>query len=257
MAVERSAVPAITRAMRIIDFLAESGQSGASVSDIAAHTGIAKSTTALICGVLEDEGLTRRIEGRYRLGRRCLTLASDYLATVDRLEEFYSTVRTLPTISHCAARLAILEGTEVIYLACYEGAHPTRQAGQIGDRFPASITATGKALLSMLPDDVVQDRFRGQLLPRFTERSIQTLPELLADLAETRRRGYSVDDEETNLGSVCFAIPVASTPHRPARFAISTTLPKDVVNPESIRTIVAELQELAAVFANPLAERTF
>lgn len=48
MAVERSAVPAITRAMRIIDFLAESGQSGASVSDIAAHTGIAKSTTALI-----------------------------------------------------------------------------------------------------------------------------------------------------------------------------------------------------------------
>lgn len=257
MRVERSAVPAITRAMRIIDLLAEAGQNGATITDIAAKTGIAKSTTALICGVLEEEGLTRRVEGRYRLGRRCLTLASDYLATVDHLEEFYTMVRSLPAISHCAARLAILEGTEVIYLACYEGVHPTRQVGQIGDRFPASVTATGKALLSTLPDDVVQDRFRGQILPRFTERSIQTLPELLADLSRTRKRGYSIDDEETNLGSVCFAIPVHETPNQPVRFAISTTIPKDLVTPESIKTIVGELQELTSIFANPMAARTF
>ena len=87
MAAERSAVPAITRAMRIIELLAEAGQAGASVADIAATTGIAKSSAALICGVLEEEKLAGRSDGRYRLGPRFLTLARDYLSTVDRLDE--------------------------------------------------------------------------------------------------------------------------------------------------------------------------
>ena len=257
MAAERSAVPAITRAMRVIDCLADSGQGGATITDIAARTGIAKSTTALICGVLEEEGLARRSDGRYRLGRRLLTLASDYLATVDQLDEFYATARSLPIISRQAARLAILEGTEVIYLARYEGAHPVRLTGQIGDRFPASVTATGKALLSTMPEGVVRDRYRGKTLARYTERSIQTLPELLADLENCRARGYATDDEETNLGLICYSIPVVDTPGRPARFSVSTTMSKQAAAELETSVIVGELQELAGVFTNPLGGQTF
>ena len=243
--------------MRIIDLLAEAGQAGASVADIAATTGIAKSSAALICGVLEEEKLAGRSDGRYRLGPRFLTLARDYLSTVDRLDEFYAEVRRQPTLAQESARLAILEGTEVIYLARYEAGRPLRLTGQIGDRFPATVTATGKALLSTLSDGVVKDRYREQVLPRYTERSIQTLPQLLEDLALCRERGYAMDDEETNFGFVCFAIPVIDTPGSPARFSVSTTMSKQRADEVSPGVVVAELVQVADVFRDPLVGQSF
>ena len=188
---DRSAVPALTRAMSIVDLLADAGQSGLTVAELATRTGIAKSTTALLCTGLESEGMARRYDGRYRLGRRFLGLAADYLATVDDLEDFYETVRRLPIISREAARLALLEGTDVIYLARYESAgRPRRVTGGIGDRFPASITATGKAMLATLPPDAVQDRFRVNMFPRSTPRSIHegTTEVQLVRCTDSRRR---------------------------------------------------------------------
>ncbi|WP_445286245.1 IclR family transcriptional regulator domain-containing protein [Arthrobacter sp. Hiyo1] len=55
-------------------------------------------------------------------------------------------------MSREAARLALLDGTDVLYLARYEGTNPIRLTANIGDRFPAHVTATGKAVLSTLPD---------------------------------------------------------------------------------------------------------
>lgn len=255
---EGSAVPAVTRAMRIVDLLAESGQQGISVAEIASRTGIAKSTTALLCSVLEEEGMARRYDGRYRLGRRFLSLAAYYLATVDQLEDFYDEVRRLPIVSREAARLALLEGTDVLYLARYEtGGRPRRVTGSIGDRFPASITATGKALLATFSNRVVEDRYRSTIFPRFTERSIQTLPELLRDLDLTRERGYAIDDEETNLGQLCYAVAVPGPPGEPASLSVSATLTKERALEVPPADVVAELNTLAGIFGNPLAGRSF
>jgi len=244
--------------MAIVDLLADAGQAGLSVADIAARTGIAKSTTALLCGVLEDEGMARRYDGRYRLGRRFLSLAAEYLETVDHLGDFYEEVRRQPIVSREAARLALLDGTEVIYLARYEATgQPRRTTGAIGERFPASITATGKAILATLPPEAVEDRYRGKVFPRFTERSIQSLPDLMRDLAETRERGYAVDDEETNLGQACFAVAIRNAPGDISSLAVSTTLAKARALEVSVDAVVAELGELAGVFRNPLAGKSF
>ncbi|MFT3971263.1 MAG: IclR family transcriptional regulator [Micropruina sp.] len=254
----RSAVPALTRAMAIVDLLAGAGQGGFTVTDIATRTGIAKSTTALLCSVLEAEGMARRHDGRYRLGRRFVSLAADYLATVEHLEEFYAEIRRLPNLSQEAARLGLLDGTEVIYLARYEATgRPRRTTGVIGDRFPASITASGKAMLATLPVGAVEDRFRGRLLPRYTERSIQSMPDLLRDLEAVRERGYAIDDEETNLGQVCYAVPVRNAPGEPAELAVSCTLTRARAVELVTTEVVAELQQLAELFGNPLAGRSF
>ncbi|MFT4217478.1 MAG: IclR family transcriptional regulator [Micropruina sp.] len=255
---DRSAVPALTRAMTIVDLLAGAGQGGLTVTDIASRTGIAKSTTALLCSVLEDEGMARRYDGRYRLGRRFVALAADYLASVDHLEEFYAEVRRLPILSREAARLGLLDGTEVIYLARYEATgRPRRTTGTLGDRFPASITASGKAMLATLPAEAVEDRFRGKLLPRYTERSIQSLPDLLRDLDAARERGYAIDEEETNLGQVCYAVAVPGTPDQIAGLAVSCTLTRERALELPTADIVAELARLADLFRNPLAGRAF
>lgn len=254
---ERSAVPALTRAMRIVDALSDAGQVGASVAELSGQLGIAKSTTALLCQVLEEEGLARRVEGRYRLGRRFLVLSGSYLNSMDQLGEFYDECRRQPIISREAGRVALLDGTDVLYIARYEGATPNRRTGQIGDRFPASVTATGKAILATLPPEAVEDRFRGKVFQRYTERSIQSLPELVADLQRCVERGYAVDDEETNLGLVCYSVPVTNVPGQPSSLSVSTTMTTLRASEVDVDAVVAELRILAETLANPLDGQTY
>ncbi len=249
----QSSVPAITRGMAILDLVAGAGQAGMSVPEIAKSMNLAKSSTANICAALEVEGMLRRSDGRFTLGRRILSLAGDYLRSADQLAEFYAMCRHSRLISREAARLALLDGTDVLYLARYEGTNPIRLTANIGDRFPAHVTATGKAILSTLPDAVVEDRYRGKTFTPFTPRSLKGLSELMADLRVSRQRGYFMDDEETNIGVVCFAVPVVNLQGEPAQFAISATLLKARANEVDHAEIVSELQRIAQNLANPLS----
>lgn len=249
----QGAVPAITRGMAILEHIAAAGQAGMSVPEIAKAMDLAKSSTANICGALEVEGMLRRSDGRFILGRRILSLAGDYLRSADQLSEFYALCRRSRLISREAARLALLDGTEVLYLARYEGTNPIRLTANIGDRFPAHVTATGKAVLSTLPEAVVEDRYRGKTFTPFTARSLTSISELLSDLEKSRHRGYFMDDEETTIGVVCFAVPVVDIAGEPAQFAISATLLKARADELDHAEIVEELQLIAGALANPLA----
>lgn len=251
-----SAVPAITRAMAILDLVADAGQSGLSVPEIAKAMELPKSSTANICAALEAEGMLRRSDGRLALGRRVLSLAGDYLRSADQLAEFYELCRRSRLISREAARLAVLDGTDVLYLARYEGTSPIRLTANIGDRFPAHVTATGKAVLSTLPEEVVEDRYRGKAFVAFTHKSLKSTSDLLSDLRASKRRGYFMDDEETNVGVVCFAVPVVNVEGEPAKFAVSATLLRARADEVEHEEIVRELREIARALANPLSARS-
>ena len=252
----QSSVPAITRGMAILELVAAAGQAGASVPELAKSMNLAKSSTANICAALEGEGMLRRSDGRLTLGRRILSLAGDYLRSADQLAEFYALCRRSRLISREAARLALLDGTDVLYLARYEGTNPIRLTANIGDRFPAHVTATGKAVLATLPEAVVEDRYRGKTFVSFTAKSLTSLPELMAELRISRQRGYFMDDEETNIGVVCFAVPVVNLPGEPAQFAISATLLKARADELDHAEIVGELQYIARALANPLSSHS-
>jgi IclR family KDG regulon transcriptional repressor len=83
----------------------------------------------------------------------------------------------------------------------------------VGSRIPAHCSALGKAILAQLPDDEVGRRVAGNLQRRMTQRSIGTMDELLADLAETRDRGYALEVGESILGRCCIAVPVPLAEH--------------------------------------------
>ena len=96
----------------------------------------------------------------------------------------------------------MLDGTDVLYLARYEGRSRFRLAANIGDRFPAALTATGQALLAALPPAEVARRFRGVEIPHMTDRSLSGLAALQTRLAKARADGYAFDDEGVHPGVV-------------------------------------------------------
>src|SRR3954454_11327551 len=192
---ERDPAPAVTRALAILDFVAAAGGRPMSLSELARALGAAKSSTLNVCTALENGRLVQRRDGGYVLGRRTVELGGAYLSTFDQVREFYRLCAESPVLSHELVQIAILDGTEVLYLARHEGRAPLRLSAGIGDRFPAALTAVGNALLALLPPDEVAARFsHPEAFPHRTDRSITSLGELQDRLAIARERGVAIDE---------------------------------------------------------------
>jgi DNA-binding IclR family transcriptional regulator len=249
-----SLAPAVTRAARILDLLAESGGEPVGPSELARRLALPKSSIANICGALADAGLVRRIATGFALGRRLAELGGAYLATVDQVQEFYEASRRLPAGSEETVQFAVLDGLEVTYLARHDGRQPVQLTSGIGRRLPAFSTATGKAALASLAEDDLARRLTGlTTLPRVTRKAHATVDELLADLDEIRRRGYAIDDEQTMEGVVCYGVMVPSRqPGGDGPCAASITLLKVRATAERVPALITDLQWLAAELSDPV-----
>lgn len=248
-----SLVPAVTRASAILSALANAQGEAVSVSELARRLGIPKSSTANICLSLEAERMLARNDNGYVLGRRLAELGGAYLTTFDQVKEFYRACRVQPNISRFTARAAVLEGMDVLYLARYEGSPAIRLTANIGNRFPAHGTATGKALLAQTDLTSLQERLRNvDRLVALTDRTITDPADLMKELRSVRDAGYAVDDEEVTPGVTCLAITVDDSIAAAEPFAISVTLLSTQLT-DSLKTVLlSELHAVAAELQNPM-----
>jgi len=247
-----SLAPAVTRAAAILDLLAENRGASAGPSELARRLGLPKSSIANVCGALADAGLVRRVGTGFALGRKLAELGGAYLSSVDLVHEFYDACRELETGSEETVQLAVLDGTQMTYLARHDGRQPVRLTSQIGRRLPASVTATGKAALASLDSDEVARRFDGAELPQLTRRSLPNVDALLSDLQVVRARGYAMDDEETVEGVVCFGVAIPGRSPGEGPYAASITLLKARATFDRVPALIADLHRLSARLSDPL-----
>ena len=220
----RGAVPAVFRAVQILDALA-AAHGPLSLAELTRRLGLPKSSVLAICTSLTQTGMLSRLDnGAYRLGVHLVDLSHAYLSNIDVTREFVDTWDALDMPPDEGIVLGVLNGTDVVYVACRNGNLPLGVTYRIGMRLPANCTATGKALLSTLSDAQIRALYRGVEPGKLTAHSHATLKALLADLRATRLRGYAIDDEETREGMRCFGAPVfdASGSHAIAAVAVST-----------------------------------
>lgn len=249
-----SLVPAVTRASAILDLLADFGGSMPS-NEIARQLNIPKSSTANICVELEALGFLVRRDNGYRLGRKLVELGGKYLGNIDALREYYDLCASLPILSRESSRIAILDGTDVLYLGKYEGRQQIRLTANIGDRFPAICTATGKALMALLPPGEAEQRFREkpEAFVHLTDKSIRTVDALTKDLVATRERGYAIDNEEATIGVICFAVAVSGFRGDTNSVAVSATILAQRATPEFRQALLNDLFALGKGLAKPFA----
>jgi IclR family transcriptional regulator, blcABC operon repressor len=249
---EGSLAPAVTRAAAILELLAENRGVAAGPSELARRLGLPKSSIANVCGALADAGLVRRVGTGFALGRKLAELGGAYLAAIDLVQEFYDACHELEAGSEETIQLAVLDGIEMTYLARHDGRQPVRLTSQIGRRLPASVTATGKAALASLEPVEVERRLDGVELPSLTRRSLRSVDALLADLEVVRTRGYSMDDEETVEGVVCFGIAIPGRGPGDGPYAASMTLLKARATFDRVPALIADLHRLADRLSDPL-----
>jgi IclR family pca regulon transcriptional regulator len=104
--------------------------------------------------------------------------------------------------------VSVLDRDDVVYVARV----PTRRimtvAINVGTLFPAYATSMGRVLLAGLPEDKLEDYLAGVHLDQLTERTVSSAEELRAALAQVRRQGYALVDQELEAGLRSLAAPV-------------------------------------------------
>ena len=162
--------------------------------------------------------------GRYALGSEFVRLAYAHHEARAEPKLVEPCLRELADSFQETAHYAELEGSEVVYRGKVSPrGNSVQMTSTIGGRNPAHCTGVGKALLASRlaaggPEPLLAGL--GPLAAR-TPKTLADPEALLADLQETARRGYALDDEESELGINCIAFPLFRASPAVASGAIS------------------------------------
>ncbi len=175
-------------------------------------------TTMAQRGFLVQNPATRRFQVGIRLwqaGRSYLSAASIEKVALPHMEALRDQLNE-------TVELAILDGTDNVYIAKVDPDQQLRLASHVGARLPAYATGIGKALLSQLSDAEIRERFDGVEFVRWTSTTLPDLDALLEECARTRERGFAVDHGEYTAGVYCIAHPLRqSSDHVMAALSVS------------------------------------
>lgn len=199
-------VPAVVKAVAMLRLLSTSPMP-LGVNQIARDLNIIPSTCLHILRALVGEGLVSvdSATKRYRLGLQILTLAKAALreSIADQAQPYLDEIVRKHLVT--AIAVSVSEPDHYVVTAKSYAPHAIRLHVDLGNRFPALISATGRcfAAYSNLPRRVLKDKFerlRWHNAPLFEEWERQ--------VAEVRRLGYGIDDGNYLKGVCVVAAPI-------------------------------------------------
>lgn len=183
---------------------------GFTLMDLAREMQLTKATafrylsTLAALGFLELEEETRR----YRPAVRLLRLGGEYLAALSVRDVATPFLERLSARFGESVNLAVLDETEVVYVARVGGKRILSTNLGVGSRLPAHCTSMGKVLLAYA-SPAGQRRILSKIqFTRLTPKSITSVARLREVLAAVRRQGYAINDQELDLGLRSCAAPV-------------------------------------------------
>lgn len=140
----KSVSPAVDRAARILDLLAES-DAPLGLADLSRALQAPKSSLHGLCSTLTRLRLISRSEnGLMSIGPHVMFWANAFLSKANIAQEFSSVCREAGIMTDETITLSVLDGAHVVYIACHNGSRPLGIQFLIGMRLPAQFTATGK-----------------------------------------------------------------------------------------------------------------
>lgn len=231
-------VPALARGAQILDIIARV-PTALTAKEIATELNLAKSTVHGLCATLVSLNLLiRRADQSYQLGPHVMRWANAFSARSDVANEFASIWDDGTDLPGATITLSVLENTDIVYIAARNSqATEGRFDFRAGMRLPASITATGKAMLSHMNEFDVRHLYAGVA-------EVEKIDALISVLESDKARGYSFDNEDVGEGLVCYGAPVLDSKNKPIA-GIAVSLLKEDATPEKGKQIVDNLTDIA------------
>lgn len=202
-------VQSVDRALEIIDILEDEPQ-GLGVTPLSKKMGVSKSTIYRLLSSLLNKEYVRQNEEtqKYHLGLRLMQLGQTVTNQIDIRQVAAPVMERLVQDTGETVHLVVQEGNEIVYIDKIESQATIRMFSNIGKRAPMHCTGVGKAILSNLANEEIDNIIKENGLEKFTNNTITDPQKLREHLKEIQMLGYSIDDEEHEMGIKCAASPI-------------------------------------------------
>lgn len=246
-------VQSVDRALAILEALADRPD-GLPFTDLAAALDMPPASAHRLLRTLTEADYVREVaeSGRYIIGGRMMRLAGralDHRTQLRTLARGY--LRELVDRTQETANLATLDGGWASFIDQVQSDRLVRAGTFL--RSPLYCSAAGKSLLAFQSEPVRAELMDRLQLDVLTQHTIRDQAALEAELTRVRSLGYSVDDEEMEIGSRCIGAPVLLGGEPVA--AISIAGPTTRITADAVRPLSAIVRDVAERLSASVAEQ--
>ncbi|WP_236794735.1 IclR family transcriptional regulator [Amycolatopsis sp. GM8] len=226
----------VGKGLMVLDALARS-PSPLGISEIAARTGMAKSTIHRLLNTMAGHAYVAKEGERYLLAERVFELGNRVQVGPEKglREAAAPYVAELFAATRQTIHLAVLSGVDILYIGKASGVGMPKMATRVGGRRPAYATGLGKTLVAFAPEAEVQ-RNLDRKFRQFTAYTVPDGRRLWQSLVRVREAGFATDNEESFLGVTCLAAPIWSPDKSRAVASISLSSTVSGHSPNRFKT---------------------
>lgn len=249
------AIGPVAKSLQLLDAFLTIGPA-AGVTELARAAQLPKSTVFRLLGQLRSGGYVAHFGNDYQLDMRLFELGSRVeMCRPDGLRALAAPfLADLFRETSCAVHLALLDGTDVLYIDKVHGHGGPRVPTAVGCRMSAACTALGKAMLPFGHEETTE-KILAAGLPRRTAYSTSAPGLFIGELTRIRETGIAFDREESALGVACVAAPIRYRGTGIA--AVSVSGPTSCLDHGRLRAWVRDAAaQISVLYARQRAERS-
>lgn len=222
------------------------------VTEIASHMGLYKSTVHRTLCTLENKGFVKQNEenGRYWLGMELYALGMIVGETMSIREIVKPYAKGLSDKFNEVVNVSVLDMNYGKYprtILIYKEEKKNQRlkvSQKLGSSSEIHYSAVGKSILAFSEPEIYE-RLKGIEFHTYTKNTIKNWDDLCKELDKVRELGYSVDNEEFEVGLKCVAAPIFGKNNKPIA-AISISGPISRINESgNFKNIVEEVKNTA------------
>jgi len=247
-------VAVLGKALDLLELITDAGDLG--LADLSARSGASKASSFRILTTLHRRGYVSKdpVTRHYTPGPRLIALSFANVSKLQLVPRARPVLEELRDELGETVNLGILADRDVLYLEIAESARSLRMSSEVGARDRLHSTSLGKAILAALPPAEARALLGTYERRPATRRTITDIEALMAELRATHERGYSIDDEENEVGARCVGVAITDVAGRP-QAAVSVSGPAARVFDSTIDAMGARLVDVAEEIATLMGWR--
>jgi IclR family pca regulon transcriptional regulator len=178
------------------------------ITEVAQRTGLSRAVARRYLLTLQELGYVVQNGADFSLTPRILDLGFTYLSTIDVANIAQPVMEEIANTLHESCSAAVLDGTEVVYVARVQAKRIMSINLVVGSRLPAHATSMGKVLLAHVPPQNLEAYLANAPFEALTKRTVTSAADLRRHLALVRQRGWAFADQESEMGIRTVAAPL-------------------------------------------------
>ncbi|OZA00910.1 MAG: IclR family transcriptional regulator [Rhizobiales bacterium 17-65-6] len=178
------------------------------LSEVAQQTGLTRAAARRFLLTLVRENYAETDGKHFSLRPKVLDLGFSYLSALPMWEVAQPIMRDVVNSLQESCSLAVLDGLDIVYVARVPTERVMTIGLAIGSRLPAFCTSMGRTLLAGLPQRELAVYYDRVKLERRTPQTVANMVALKDAVEASRRQGYTLIDQELEMGLRSIAVPV-------------------------------------------------